>query len=44
VSDRLDRFPLDPARSDLPPGQPGDTTPPAVTLIEPLTARPIPPQ
>jgi hypothetical protein len=43
VNDRLDAFPLDPARSTAPPPTPGDTTPPVITLIEPTNAIPIPP-
>ncbi len=42
VADRLDKFPLDPARSDVPPPNPLDTTPPVITLTEPVSARPIP--
>jgi hypothetical protein len=43
VNDHVDRFPLDPVRSELPEPNPLDTTPPVITLIEPSTARPIPP-
>jgi hypothetical protein len=42
VNDRLDAFPLDPTRSTAPPPVPGDTTPPAITLIEPANAIPVP--
>ena len=40
--DGADAFPLDPARWQLPPVVPGDTTPPVITLTEPRSARPIP--
>jgi hypothetical protein len=39
VSDLLDAYPLDPTRSAKPPGNPNDTTPPTITLVEPTTAR-----
>jgi alpha-tubulin suppressor-like RCC1 family protein len=42
VSDLNDAFPLDPTRSMAPSANPSDTTPPIVTLKEPVTARPIP--
>jgi hypothetical protein len=38
VSDGADCFPLDPTRSTCPPPDPGDTTPPAITLTEPTNA------
>jgi len=42
VSDLNDVFPLDPTRSMAPSSNPSDTTPPVVTLKEPVSARPIP--
>jgi len=42
VSDLNDAFPLDPTRSMPPSSNPSDTTPPMVTLKEPVTARLIP--
>jgi len=42
VSDLNDAFPLDPTRSMAPSANPSDTTPPMVTLKEPVTARLIP--
>ncbi|MEY2564930.1 MAG: large repetitive protein [Verrucomicrobiota bacterium] len=41
VADGVDAFPLDPSRSQL-PSTPGDTTPPGITLFEPVGATPIP--
>jgi alpha-tubulin suppressor-like RCC1 family protein len=38
VADGADCFPLDPARSQCPPPNPGDTTPPVITLTEPTNA------
>ncbi|MGH9319232.1 MAG: hypothetical protein ACRD3V_05000, partial [Vicinamibacteria bacterium] len=38
VNDLADAFPLDPARTTAPPGTPGDTTPPVITLTEPTNA------
>src|SRR5262249_6015663 len=38
VNDRLDCFPLDPTRSQCPAPNPGDTTPPTITLREPTNA------
>lgn len=42
VSDANDAFPLDPTRSVLPSSNPSDTTPPVVTLKEPVSATLIP--
>jgi alpha-tubulin suppressor-like RCC1 family protein len=42
VSDLNDAFPLDPTRSLPPSSNPSDTTPPLVTLKEPVSARPLP--
>lgn len=42
VSDLNDAFPLDPTRSLAPSSNPSDTTPPVVTLKEPVSARRIP--
>jgi alpha-tubulin suppressor-like RCC1 family protein len=42
VSDLNDAFPLDPTRSLPPSSNPTDTTPPIVTLKEPVSARPVP--
>jgi hypothetical protein len=42
VSDLNDAFPLDPTRSMAPSSNPADTTPPIVTLKEPISARLIP--
>jgi len=42
VSDSLDCFPLDPARTTCPVPQPGDTTPPTITLTEPTSAVLVP--
>jgi hypothetical protein len=39
VSDANDAFPLDPTRSMPPSSNPSDTTPPVVTLKEPVSAR-----
>jgi alpha-tubulin suppressor-like RCC1 family protein len=41
VSDLLDDYPLDPTRSQKPPPNPLDTTPPVIILIYPTTAVPI---
>jgi alpha-tubulin suppressor-like RCC1 family protein len=38
VNDGLDAFPLDPARTTLPDGAPGDSTPPVIDLDEPTNA------
>ena len=38
VPDGTDCFPLDPARSECPPANPGDTSPPVITLTEPTNA------
>jgi hypothetical protein len=35
VVDGSDVFPLDPSRSALPPSDPGDTSPPVITLERP---------
>ena len=43
VSDLNDVYPLDPTRSLPPSSNPSDTTPPVVTLKEPVTAQLIPP-
>ncbi len=43
VNDGADAFPLDPTRSSAPPPNPADTTPPVITLTEPVSARPVPP-
>jgi alpha-tubulin suppressor-like RCC1 family protein len=43
VSDLNDAFPLDPTRSMAPSSNPNDTTPPIVTLKEPVSATLIPP-
>jgi hypothetical protein len=43
VSDLNDAFPLDPTRSLPPSSNPSDTTPPLVTLKEPVSARLIAP-
>jgi hypothetical protein len=40
VGDLLDGYPLDPSRSERPAPTPGDTTPPAITVTQPATARP----
>jgi hypothetical protein len=42
VSDLNDAFPLDPTRSLPLSSNPSDTTPPIVTLKEPVSARPVP--
>lgn len=42
VSDAHDAFPLDPTRSLPPSSNPNDTTPPVVTLKEPVSAQLIP--
>jgi alpha-tubulin suppressor-like RCC1 family protein len=42
VSDANDAFPLDPTRSMPPSSNPSDTTPPVVTLKEPVSAQLIP--
>jgi hypothetical protein len=39
VPDGVDCFPLDPTRWQCPPPNPGDTTPPVITLTEPVGAR-----
>jgi alpha-tubulin suppressor-like RCC1 family protein len=36
--DAADAFPLDPARCNAPPPNPGDTTPPTIQLLEPTNA------
>ena len=38
VADGTDCFPLDPTRTTCPAPQPGDTTPPTITLAEPTNA------
>jgi alpha-tubulin suppressor-like RCC1 family protein len=38
VADGADCFPLDPTRSSCPQPQPGDVTPPVITLTEPVSA------
>jgi hypothetical protein len=43
VSDATDCFALDPTRWLCPPQQPGDTTPPVITLQEPINATLLPP-
>jgi hypothetical protein len=43
VADNLDAFPLDATRTQAPTPQPGDTTPPTITLTEPTNAVPRPP-
>ena len=42
VNDANDAFPLDPTRSMAPSSNPSDTTPPVVTLKEPVSAQLIP--
>jgi alpha-tubulin suppressor-like RCC1 family protein len=42
VQDNLDAFPLDVTRSQPPSGSPSDTTPPVITLFEPIGAVPVP--
>lgn len=42
VTDANDAFPLDPTRSMAPSSNPSDTTPPVVTLKEPVSAQLIP--
>ena len=42
VADGTDCFPLDPTRTACPAPQPGDTTPPTITLTEPTNAVLIP--
>ena len=42
VPDASDFYPLDPARSLPPSSNPSDTTPPIVTLKEPISAVPVP--
>jgi hypothetical protein len=42
VPDGQDLFPLDPARSQPPAPNPNDHTPPAITLLEPAGAVPVP--
>ena len=43
VNDLNDAFPLDPTRSMAPSSNPSDTTPPVVTLKEPVSAQLITP-
>ncbi len=38
VNDGVDAFPLDPTRSQAPPGDPADATAPLITLLEPANA------
>jgi autotransporter-associated beta strand protein len=38
VNDDVDLYPTDPTRHSLPPPDPGDTTPPVITLTEPADA------
>jgi hypothetical protein len=40
VNDGVDAFPLDPTRTTAPPGTPGDTTPPVITLTDPILPPP----
>jgi len=42
INDNLDAFPLDPSRSAIPTPDPNDHTPPAITLIKPQGAQPLP--
>jgi hypothetical protein len=42
VSDGQDAYPLDPTRSQFPPGDPNDHTAPTITLIEPAGATLLP--
>jgi hypothetical protein len=42
VSDLTDAFPLDPGRWSMPSPDPGDTTPPTITIDEPAEATPVP--
>jgi alpha-tubulin suppressor-like RCC1 family protein len=42
VPDGSDAFPLDPTRSQAPPPDPSDVTPPVITLTEPTNAVPVP--
>ena len=42
VNDQADAFPLDPARTSMPSGNPSDTTPPVITLTEPTNATLVP--
>jgi hypothetical protein len=44
VNDGLDCFSLDPTRSTCPTADPNDHTPPTITLTEPTSAVPIPPE
>lgn len=41
VADLTDAYPLDPTRSQLPAANPADTTPPTITLTQPVAARPV---
>ena len=41
-ADGIDAFPLDPGRWETPGGEPTDTTPPSIHLLEPTHAIPIP--
>jgi alpha-tubulin suppressor-like RCC1 family protein len=42
VPDGSDAFPLDPTRSQAPPPNPSDVTPPVITLTQPTNAVPVP--
>jgi len=42
ATDDTDCFPLDPVRTSCPVPQPGDTTPPTITLTEPMGATAVP--
>jgi hypothetical protein len=42
VPDGSDVYPLDPSRSMAPSSNPSDTTPPVITLKEPVSAVPVP--
>ena len=47
VNDGTDAFPLDPTRSQAPPPDPNDHTPPVINLVEPTNATlisSVPPQ
>ena len=41
VNDGLDQFPLDATRTQMPPPNPNDTTPPVIQLLRPANAKPI---
>jgi hypothetical protein len=44
VADGVDCFPLDPTRSTCPAADPNDHTAPTITLTEPISAVPVPPE